>query len=164
MSYFDDAIQVVLAHEGGYVNNPRDPGGETKFGICRRVYPDLDIKNLTREMAVEIYRRDYWPAIYSQVNDRQVVTKIFDMTVNMGAFQSHRILQRALDIPDDGKFGPQTLKAVNAADPADLLAKIVGQQKKFYRHLADAKPAMKEFLPGWLHRAEWPPEIGRAVV
>ena len=57
---FDDAIGIVLKHEGGYVNDKNDPGGETRYGISKRAYPDLDIKNLTISQATEIYKKDYW--------------------------------------------------------------------------------------------------------
>ena len=57
---FDEIIEVVLHHEGGYVNDPKDPGGETNYGISKRAYPDVDIKNLTEDGAKDIYRRDYW--------------------------------------------------------------------------------------------------------
>ena len=60
MSKFDEIIEGVLKHEGGYVNDPTDLGGETNFGITKRFYPDVDIKNLTEEGAKEIYKRDYW--------------------------------------------------------------------------------------------------------
>ena len=57
---FDEIIEVVLEHEGGYVNDPHDAGGETNFGIAKRWYPDVDIKNLTKEQAKKIYHQDYW--------------------------------------------------------------------------------------------------------
>ena len=57
---FDDIIEVVLEHEGGYVHDPKDLGGETNFGIAKRFYPDVDIKNLTKEQAKQIYKKDYW--------------------------------------------------------------------------------------------------------
>ena len=60
ISKFDEIIEVVLEHEGGYVNDPKDPGGETNFGIAKRSHPDVDIKNLTKESAKEIYKEVYW--------------------------------------------------------------------------------------------------------
>lgn len=82
---FDKAIKVVLAHEGGYVNDPNDLGGETNFGISKRSYPTVDIKNLTREQAVEIYRGDWWERYrYGDIEDLDVATKVFDLAVNMG--------------------------------------------------------------------------------
>jgi lysozyme family protein len=60
LTQFDDIIEVVLEHEGGYVNDPQDPGGETNFGVAKRSHPDVDIKNLTKDGAKEIYYQDYW--------------------------------------------------------------------------------------------------------
>ena len=60
LTKFEDIIEITLHHEGGYVNDPDDLGGETNFGIAKRFYPDVDIKNLTKDEASDIYRRDYW--------------------------------------------------------------------------------------------------------
>ena len=60
LTTFDEIIEVTLHHEGGYVHDPKDLGGETNYGIAKRFYPDVDIKNLTKEGAKEIYKKDYW--------------------------------------------------------------------------------------------------------
>lgn len=161
MSHFDEAILVVLAHEGGYGNVTGDPGGETKFGICRRSYPDLDIKGLTRDQAIAIYRRDYWLPAYDRINDRAIAAKLFDMAVNMGSFQAHSIIQRAVSANEDGVIGPQTLTLINAANPLELLTRLKNEQSRFYRTLAVRNPAAGKFLNGWLARAAWPhdPEV-----
>ncbi|SRR5258706_9592173 len=64
MSNFDDALTFVLVEEGGYILDPRDPGGETNMGISKRMYPGVDIKHLTKIQAAEIYKRDYWDAYH----------------------------------------------------------------------------------------------------
>src|SRR5690606_3461871 len=121
------AVEVVLRHEGGYVNDPHDPGGETKYGISKRSYPSLDIANLTREDAIAIYYKDFWQRHnYAQLQDDIVATKLLDMAVNMGPATAHRLLQEALvfldyDIAVDGIIGPQTIRAANRADPGRLL-------------------------------------------
>ena len=94
MTLFDAAIRSVLKHEGGYVNNPRDPGGETNWGISKRAYPSLDIRNLTREAAIEIYRRDYWSKVPADLPD-DVRWFAFDTCVNSGEATMRRLL--ALD-------------------------------------------------------------------
>ena len=60
---FDEAFEILIGHEGGYVNDKRDPGGETKYGIAKRSYPNVDVRNLTRAQAVDIYRRDFWQRV-----------------------------------------------------------------------------------------------------
>jgi len=153
MSTFEDAIDTILEHEGGYVNNPSDPGGETKYGICKRVYPSLDIKNLTKEKAIAIYRRDYWRPYYSLINHQDTATKIFDMAVNMGHSQANKIVQRAVNVTADGIIGKQTIAAINKDNQA--INKICAEQAKFYRQLSIDKPKLAVFLNGWLKRANW---------
>jgi lysozyme family protein len=82
MADFNISIETILTNEDGYVFNPNDPGGETNYGISKRAYPNLDIKNLTRDAAKEIYRRDFWR--YDSIVNQDVATKIFDIGANQG--------------------------------------------------------------------------------
>src|SRR5690606_7079344 len=157
---FVQAVGAVLAHEGGYVNDPDDPGGETKWGISRRSYPELDIANLTREDAIAIYYRDWWRRYkYDLIEDATVAAKVLDLSVNMGPSAAHKCLQRALhacgrrDVTIDGIIGPQTLGAVNSANPLMLLAALRAEAAAYYRALAQADPKRQKFLNGWLNRA-----------
>jgi len=84
MSFFLPAFQIVVGIEGGYVNDPRDPGGETKWGISRRAYPDLDIAGLTLEQAQQIYLRDFWDACGCDVLPWERALCLFDAAVNQG--------------------------------------------------------------------------------
>lgn len=93
---FDRAFEFVIGHEGGYVNDPQDPGGETKFGISKRAYPDLDIKALTLEQAKSIYFRDYWVAAgCGAVADESMAILMFDCAVNQGVSRAKQIAARA---------------------------------------------------------------------
>src|SRR3989304_9273008 len=127
MANFYEALELVLKHEAGYVNDPDDPGGETNFGISKRSYPSVDIKNLTRDEAAEIYKHDYWLSLYDQISDQRVANVLFDFGVNAGINTAVRTIQKALNdvlagpILADGVFGPETLSAVNGADPTKLL-------------------------------------------
>lgn len=156
---FRRAVEVVLKHEGGYVNNPSDPGGETKYGISHRSYPNLDIKNLTKEQAIEIYRKDWWDRLHlGEIKDPDVATKVMDLCVNMGARTGIMLLQRALTdvghpVAIDGRMGPQTIAATNAADPQRLLAALRARAAERYKQLAEKNPKLAVFLPGWLRRA-----------
>lgn len=158
MSNFDKAINHILKHEGGYVNDKADPGGETNFGICKRVYPSLDIRSLTKEQAIEIYRRDYWRS-YMDMMPYTIAAKLFDASVNMGHGQANKLLQRAAEVEADGVIGHNSLLAINAIPEATLLPNFVEQISNFYRNLAGRKPQMAKFLKGWLKRAEWVPEV-----
>jgi lysozyme family protein len=158
MSYFLKAIPFVLEHEGGYCHDAHDPGGETKFGICKREYPTLDIANLSQGEAIEIYKRDYWRG-YMDKMPFPIAAKLFDASVNMGHTQANRLLQRAANVIDDGIVGHQTLVAINSDNTELLLARFVGGIRRFYERLAEKKPEMAKFLKGWQARAGWiPPE------
>jgi len=156
---FRQAVEVVLRNEGGYVNDPRDPGGETKYGISKRSYPNLDIANLTREDAIAIYYRDWWQRYgYDRLQDDAVATKLLDMAVNMGPATAHRLLQEALvflghDIAVDGILGPQTIGAANKADPKRLLQVLRWLAAHHYYRIAAQRPQSRAFLVGWLTRA-----------
>jgi len=158
MSNFDKVIPFTLKHEGGLCHESGDPGGLTKYGICQREYPDLDIRNLTVDEAIAIYRRDYWRK-YMDDMPYIIGAKLFDCSVNMGHRQANTILQRAVGVCDDGVIGYRTLQAVNGDDPDLLLARYIGGISRFYRGLAEKKPTMAKFLKGWLRRAEWKPEV-----
>lgn len=148
MSTFDKLIDRVLAHEGGWVLDPRDPGGETKFGIAKRSYPNLDIKALTREQAVEIYRRDFWARVQGDELPPMVAFQVFDAAVNHGIGNALRWLQRAAGVADDGIVGPQTLAAVKRADPNDLAMMFLAERLEFYTKLT----TFDAFGRGWVRR------------
>ena len=154
-STFDRAIKYVLKHEGGLVNDPADPGGLTNRGITKRDYPHLDIARLSEEETIEIYRKDYWRPIYDEMTDKDAACKVFDMAVNMGHRQAHKLLQRAVGERDDGVFGPATLAAAN--ETRNLVEKLCRQQSEFYHKLVVKRPVMLKFLKGWLNRANWKP-------
>lgn len=153
------AVEVVLDHEGGYVNDPRDPGGETNWGISKRAYPNLDIANLTRADAIAIYYKDFWQRYnYAQLQDDIVATKLLDMAVNMGPATAHRLLQEALvflghPVAVDGIIGPQTIAAANKADPKRLLQVLRWMAAHHYYRIAAQRPQSRAFLIGWLTRA-----------
>jgi lysozyme family protein len=84
MSEFQTAVNLVLIHEGGYVNNPSDPGGETNWGIAKRWHVDLDIKNLTKQQASDIYQKEYWKPFMEQEPDQRVANCALDCAVNQG--------------------------------------------------------------------------------
>lgn len=154
MDNFDRAIEVVLQHEGGYVNNPKDPGGETNYGISKKSNPTVDIKNLTRENAKTIYKARYWePNLLHRLNDPEVATAALDTVVQHGSKGGGRILQQAVTgagVPTttDGKLGAGSIAAMNTADPKKLLANIYMQRKMAY----ERDPNAATFLPGWMKR------------
>ena len=163
MATFAVAIPVILAHEGGYVNNPADPGGETNFGITKRDHPAEDIRGMTPTRAAEIYLAEFWnPYRLGEVVDENVATKLLDMAVNLGPRTMIRLLQRALNfltpgrpVAVDGLIGNGTLAAVNAIQPAaDLLQTLRAYHALRYIELVEQPDnRFDQFAKGWLRRA-----------
>lgn len=119
---FNKAVRVILKWEAGYVNDPRDPGGETRFGISKRAYPELDILNLTEQQAIAIYRKDYWDACKCDQLPYPVALVVFDTAVNMGVASAIKMLQTALNVRVDGIIGSATIGKVEIMDPAALVS------------------------------------------
>jgi lysozyme family protein len=153
MADFEAAIAVVLAHEGGLVDDPGDGGGVTKFGISHRTYPDLDIATLTRKQAVAIYRRDWWARYgYGAIRDQALATTLFDLAV-LNPDAAHRALQQTLGdlgapVPVDGVLGPQTLAAIAQVDAECLRLGLQARLAVFLLGLHRPR-----FVKGWLRRA-----------
>ena len=147
---FDLALSEVLAFEGGYVNDPRDPGGETNFGISKRAYPAENIKAMTRERASAIYRRDYWRAVAGDDLPGGVDLAVFDAAVNSGPGRAIRWLQRALVVPADGVLGPKTMDAARAADPAVTVKRMTADRLAYLKGLA----TWARFGKGWARRVD----------
>ena len=145
---FNEAIERVLGHEGGYVNNPADPGGETQWGISKRSYPNVDIKALTRPQAVEIYRRDFWSAVNADDMPDGVAYQTLDFAVNSGVGTAIRYLQRALGVADDGHFGPVSIAAAKAISESDQIMRLNAERLDFMRKLR----TWPTFGNGWAGR------------
>jgi len=180
--HFDKAILITLKHEGGFVNDPVDPGGATNWGMSIRFLTndagdadgdgfldgdidkdgDIDvddIKNMTVEEARKLYRIYFWDKYdYDTIIDFVVAARVFDMTVNMGPKQTGKIVQRALNdcgqnVGVDGAIGKNTFAAINCTDPEILMAEIRQQHAQFYLDLIAAKPKFEKYRKGWLRRA-----------
>lgn len=149
MSNFDECIDFILDHEGGYVNHPSDPGGETNFGIAKKFYPHLDIKNLTEKQAKEIYYNDYWLKLKCDKMPLPVALMVFDSGVNQGLVASAKILQRALRITDDGAIGSKTLDAIEDSKPSLLLPELCARRCHYYAGTRN----VDTFGLGWMRRA-----------
>lgn len=155
---FDDAVERVLEHEGGYVNDPDDPGGETNFGITKRSFPELDIAALTREDAIAIYWTHWWHRYRYDQLPTIIGEKVLDLAVNMGARRAHKLLQQALravgrPVVVDGLIGPKTRQAVEWAPNFALLAALRSEAAGYYRRLAVLRPSGTKYLAGWIRRA-----------
>lgn len=138
----------TLGHEGGYSNHQGDPGGETKWGISRRSYPHLDIKNLTVEEAAEIYDRDYLePLRYKEYHDG-VGYQLFDLAVHSGIRQAIKLLQKAINVKQDGVIGPITLRRLGTLAESDVIMLLIAARIDFLTDL----PTWSTFGKGWMRR------------
>lgn len=156
MASFDLAIPVLLKIEGNgkISNDPNDPGGLTKWGISQRSYPTLDIANLSRSDAIELYRNKWWRDEYAQLNNQSIATKIFNLSVLMGEHAACLCLQRAIRaasgviLAQDGLIGQKTVTAANMCNPDILLAAFRSESAAYLRSISN--PTEQE---GWQNRA-----------
>lgn len=145
-SAFDYACGMVLLFEGGYVNDPRDAGGETKYGISKRAYPDVDIAGLTEDGARHIYKRDYWDRRGLDGLPGAVAIAVMDAFVTGG--QPVRWLQASVGVKQDGLLGPVTLRAVRGAGVRQVVADVQDARLRYFQSL----PAWGWAGVGWARR------------
>lgn len=161
---FEEAIEYVLKWEGDYSNDPDDRGGATRWGISQRAHPTLDIKNLTKEQAIEIYRKEYWDKYNFAKIPIEFQQKLFDMTVNMGFETSILLLQRAMNtilkvqLKEDGVLGDKTYAALKDVCQHwgymyGTICSLKSECASYYRVIAAKNTSQEKFLAGWLRRA-----------
>lgn len=137
---FDQIFDLVIDVEQGYVDDPRDPGGETRYGITKRCYPRLNIRTLTLVQAKEIMYRDYWLHCACDKLPPEAALLLFDCAVNQGQPTAIRLLQSCLRVHPDGEIGDVTLAAVRRLAGHELAARLAAARMVRY---GDA--------PGWDH-------------
>lgn len=160
-------LEHVLKREGGFVNNPKDRGGPTKFGITRETLSnfrgvsctDKDIFNLGRSEASKIYELFFWSDIdLDKIKSRKIALIIFDQAVNRGAVPVIKMLQEVLNsnfderLWEDGKLGPKTLMAISKANESLLCRKLIQACQDFYIVFATKNINQLIFLRGWINR------------
>lgn len=171
MSNFNLSISTIIRQEGGYVDDPRDPGGATNYGVSLRFLKSIgeidgdidldgdididDIKSMTKDHAIDIYKKHWWDKYgYQRISNQEIATKIFSLSVNMGHIQAHKCLQRAVRassgelLKEDGLLGKMSMLSVNYSNPISLLSATKSEAAGFYRSLN--KP---HYINGWLNRA-----------
>ena len=152
---FETVVHMVLEHEGGYVNHPSDPGGETKYGISKRAYPDVDIAELTEDEAAVIYKRDYWDRIKGDDLPVGVACVVMDYAVNSGISRASKALQSVCGISNgDGVIGPHSLASVWTTVENDgeesVINAVTTQRQEFIRALS----IYDTFGKGWERRID----------
>ncbi len=160
MTGFDLAFERVVGHEGGFAADPKDRGNwttgvigqgqcnGTKFGISAMSYPTLDIKNLTIEQAKAIYKRDFWDRAQADQYDAAIAYQLFDIAVNNGNGNAIRMLQRAVNVADDGQIGPRSIAAVKAMTVTDVIMRLNAERLLFITKLS----TWPTYGKGWTNR------------
>lgn len=151
---FEIFIDIILDHEGGYVNDPDDYGGETKYGITKRRYPDLDIQNITVQQAKDIYYEDFYQDMnIKYIHSDLLALHVLDMGVNAGKRTAIRLLQELINnIPRDGILGPVTEIAVaNAMITTNLVEAYKAKRVQRYYYISTLRNN-KKYLAGWVNR------------
>lgn len=136
---FNRAFDLLMINEGGYVNDKRDKGGETKYGISKASYPYVDIANLTLEQAREIYHRDYWLRCKCDVLPDYLSVAVFDYAVNSGCRKAIKDLQACLGVSVDGVIGNQTIGAANRLPPRKTLERYMDLRLSYLMGLKNWK-------------------------
>ena len=149
---FTQAFAELLKHEGGFSNHAADPGGATRWGVTEAVARKHgytgNMRDYPQTEAMRVYKAGYWDAIKADDLPQAIRYPMFDAAVNSGPTQAVKWLQRALDVPDDGRVGPQTINAARAADGEALARRMLGMRLHFMtglRHWPD-------FSRGWARR------------
>ena len=153
---FEKSLELVLAHEGGYVNHPSDPGGKTNLGVTQRVWEDYvghkvdeqTMRSLTKELVAPLYKSRYWDAVHGDQLPSGADYLAFDFAVNAGSFRCVKTIQRALNITADGIIGHVTLKAIQDTNAEDFINNFSAAKESFYRSLNN----FPTFGKGWFNR------------
>ena len=155
-SNFEECMARLLHHEGGYVDHPDDPGGETNLGVTRAVYEqyagrqvmDGEMEGLTHDDVYPIYKENYWDRVRGDDLPSGVDWAVFDWGVNSGTSRAAKALQRVVGVEQDGGIGPMTLQAVASVESAGIIDQLHYMREGFYRSLS----TFDTFGRGWLRR------------
>lgn len=158
--HFEEAFQYISKSEGGYINHKYDAGGETKFGIAKRWYPNVNIKELTLDQAKIIYYEDYWLRYnLDKLIHRELAIKVFDTMIVIGPRMGTLLLEESIQsmgyqIPADGIFDPELIYIANTeCDQIDLIDRYQILMEEYFKKIVASNPSQKVFLQGWINRA-----------
>ena len=149
---FDECLKMLLHHEGGYVNHPKDPGGETNLGVTKRVYEKWggtkDMKDLTVEDVAPIYKKEYWDKCRCDELESGVDWAVFDWAVNSGTGRAAKAIQKICGASQDGAIGPKTLALIGTQNTEYVIEEFGKIRQDFYESLK----TFDTFGKGWTRR------------
>ena len=158
MSNYEKCLEIILHHEGGFVNHPKDPGGETNLGVTKRVYEEWggtkDMKDLTVEDVAPIYQKNYWNRVRGDDLPAGLDLCVFDFGVNAGTGRSAKFLQRLVGTTVDGGIGPATLRAVNAYVQIEGIEATIDDYQKRRQEYYESLSTLETFGRGWTRRVD----------
>jgi lysozyme family protein len=173
MATFEQALQKTLVNEGGYVNDPDDPGGETYKGVARKIFStwegwqivdtlkqrsgfptSLDKDAELQTLVHDFYKVNFWDRVKGdQITDEHVAFSIFDFAVNTGVGTSSILAQHVVNVNPDGVIGNGTVAAINAMDPEFFLASFTVAKVVRYVGIVNKRPVSRKYFFGWISRA-----------
>lgn len=173
MANFEQAFQLMIAHEGGYVNDPDDPGGETYKGVARKIHSkwdgwqnvdmrkrepgfpaNLDKDVQLQEAIADFYRITFWDKIQGdKIENQDIAESIFDFGVNAGTGTSVSLAQLVVGVKSDGIIGQNTLSALNAIEPPFFLSAFTVAKIARYVNIVKKRPTSRKYFYGWVLRA-----------
>lgn len=164
------ALEYVGLNEGGYVDDPQDQGGPTKYGLTEGLAKRYGIKNIatvTQGDAQRVFILEFWSPKFNQLVNEKLVIKLFDFAIHVGLTKATMLLQLCLrdfgfdHVDADGKIGPVTVNAANALDQGELVKRFCQRQEQYYRGRAEKRPENMKYVVaknggdgGWITRAK----------
>ena len=160
---YDQCLKIILHHEGGYVNHPEDPGGETNLGVTKRVYEEhggtKDMKDLTVEDVAPIYKKGYWDKMKGDDLPSGLDLCVFDFGVNAGPGRAAKFLQKMIGTTVDGGIGPMTLAKVNEYVDSNGLEESIKQYQSARQEYYESLSTFGTFGKGWTRRVDETTEL-----
>ena len=161
-------LETILHHEGGYVNHPKDPGGETNLGVTKRVYEEWggtkDMKDLTVEDVSPIYKKNYWDRVKGDELPAGLDLCVFDFGVNAGTGRAAKYLQNLVGATADGAIGPGTLRSVNAYVQVEGLAQTIDEYQRARQGYYEQLSTFETFGRGWTRRVTETTELAHSMI
>ena len=153
---WEKSLEVILHHEGGYVNHPKDPGGETNMGVTKRVYEDFggtkDMKELTKEDVEPIYKKNYWDRVKGDDLPEGLDLMIFDFAVNAGTGRAAKFIQRLVNTTVDGGIGPNTLGKIKEYVVTYGIEETITSYALMRQNYYESLSTFDTFGKGWTRR------------
>ena len=167
-SNYDKCLETILHHEGGYVNHPKDPGGETNLGVTKRVYEEhggtKDMKDLTVEDVAPIYKKGYWEKMKGDELPSGLDLCVFDFGVNAGPGRAAKYLQTMIGSTPDGGIGPMTLKAVSEYVEEHGLVKAIENYQDARQSYYEKLSTFDTFGRGWTRRVDETTQLAKTLI